>query len=80
MFFVYVLSSKKTKSLYKGQTEDLENRLKTHNAGKVKSTKAYIPWEIVYYEEFSTREEAVSREKMLKSGIGRQYLKEILNK
>lgn len=78
MFFVYVLSSQQSKSLYNGQTEDLYKRLKAHNAGKVKSTKAYIPWKIVYYEEFNSREEAVSREKYLKSGIGRQYLKEKL--
>ncbi|HRH56321.1 MAG TPA: GIY-YIG nuclease family protein [Chitinophagales bacterium] len=79
MFYVYVLKSQKTKSLYKGQTDNLENRLKEHNTGKVKSTKGFRPWEIIYYEEFPEREDAVSREKYLKSGIGRQFLKEIIN-
>jgi len=75
MYFIYVLKSQKTKSLYKGQTDNLEKRLKEHNNGKVKSTKAFLPWEIVYFEEFPNREDAVNREKYLKSGIGRQFLK-----
>ncbi len=78
MFYVYVLKSSKTTSLYKGQTSNLEIRLKEHNNGKVKSTKAFIPWEIVYSETFPDKESAVSREKYFKSGIGRQFLKEIL--
>ena len=78
MFYVYVLKSQQTKSLYKGQTENVINRLKEHNNGKVKSTKAYLPWEMVYIEEFESRDEAVKREKYLKSGIGRQFLKEKL--
>jgi putative endonuclease len=78
MFYVYVLKSQQTKSLYKGQTENVVNRLKEHNNGKVKSTKAYLPWEMVYIEEFESRDEAVKREKYLKSGIGRQFLKEKL--
>ena len=48
MYFAYVLKSQKTKSLYKGQTDNLEKRLKEHNNGKVKSTKAFTPWKIVY--------------------------------
>ena len=76
MYYVYVLISEKSSSLYKGQTDNLEKRLKEHNNGKVKYTKSYIPWEIIYYEVFTTREEAVNREKYLKSGIGRQFLKE----
>ena len=76
MYYIYVLKSQNTKSLYKGQTDNLKKRLREHNNGKVKSTKAFIPWEIIYYEEFLSREEAVNREKYLKSGIGRQFLKE----
>ena len=48
---------------YCGWTNDLENRLKTHNAGKgSKYTKARLPVELVYYEKFETKEEAMSRE------------------
>lgn len=48
---------------YCGWTNDLEKRIKTHNAGKgSKYTKTRLPVELVYYEEFSTKEEAMSRE------------------
>jgi len=61
--------------LYKGYTEDLLQRLKEHNSGKSKSTKGYKPWKIVYFEEFITQHEALSREKYFKTGSGREYLK-----
>ncbi len=80
MYYVYVLKSEKTNSLYKGQTENLEKRLKEHNNGKVKFTKAFISWEVIYYEVVTTREEAVSREKYLKSGVDRQFLNEIIER
>lgn len=48
---------------YCGWTNDIENRLKTHNAGRgSKYTKVRLPVELVYYEEFETKEEAMSRE------------------
>ena len=48
---------------YCGWTNDIENRLKTHNSGKgSKYTKVRLPVELVYYEEFETKEEAMSRE------------------
>ena len=74
-YFVYILKSKKDGRLYKGQTSNIEKRLKEHNSGKVKSTKGFIPWDIVYFEQFSSREEAVLREKYFKTGIGREFLK-----
>jgi putative endonuclease len=78
MYFVYVIESQKDFRLYKGFTEDLEKRLSEHNSGKTKSTKGFMPWKIVYYEKVNSRIEARSREKYFKSGIGRDYLKEIL--
>ncbi len=66
--------------MYKGLTRDLAMRLKSHNSGKVKSTKGHCPWEVVYYEEIATLEEARSREKYLKSGGGRNYLKRRLGR
>ena len=78
MYYVYVLYSKKYKRLYKGFTKDLESRLKQHNNRSVKSTKAYIPWEIVYLEEFKELDEAVKRERYFKTAAGRRFLKEKL--
>ncbi len=59
---------------YIGHCKNIPTRLKAHNYGKVKSTKAFKPWRLVYYEEFETRAEAIERERFLKSGIGRETL------
>ncbi len=78
MFYVYVLESAINKRHYTGQTFNIDKRLKEHNSFKVKSTKGLAPWKLVYFEEFETREEAVKREKYLKSGYGRIFLKKKL--
>ncbi|WP_442788024.1 GIY-YIG nuclease family protein [Flavobacterium sp. SUN052] len=77
---MYVLESEIDGRLYKGQTSNIENRLKEHNSGKTRSTKGFIPWKLVYFEKFITREEAVLREKYFKTGSGREFLKIYINK
>lgn len=79
MFFVYVIKSVNNGRLYKGFTTNIEKRLKEHNSGRTRSTSPYKPWILVYYEEVESREEARKREKYLKSGIGREYLKNKLD-
>ncbi len=79
-YYVYVLKSELNGILYIGFTSDLERRLKEHNSGKTKSLKPYLPYKIVYTEQFDTREKAVNREKYLKSGIGREFIKNTLKK
>ncbi|MCF6224243.1 MAG: GIY-YIG nuclease family protein [Flavobacteriaceae bacterium] len=54
---------------------NVKQRLKTHNLGRVKSTKAYIKWNLVHVEEFKTRIEARTREKYYKSAAGRRWRK-----
>lgn len=76
MFYVYFLVSKKNNDLYIGSTEDVANRLNRHNCGKVKSTKAYRPWELLGYEECSSRSEAVIKEKFFKTGQQKERLKQ----
>ena len=61
--------------MYIGHSNNIERRIKEHNSGKTKSTKAYIPWKLVHTEMHKTRKEAIAREKYLKSGIGRELLK-----
>ncbi len=75
MMFVYVLKSEKEGRLYVGMTISVEKRLKEHNAGKTKSTKGYRPWKVVHTEEYPDRTTARKREKYLKSGYGKQWLK-----
>ena len=77
MYFVYVIKSTVDGRLYKGLTSDLQKRIYEHNRGKTKTTKAFKPWELVYYEEFSTRDEAREREKYFKTGAGRRFLKSL---
>ncbi|MCA9373399.1 GIY-YIG nuclease family protein [Candidatus Woesebacteria bacterium] len=74
-FFTYVLVSSKDNMYYIGWTDDLEKRIKCHNLGEVKSTKDRKPLELVYYEACTSKENAIKREKQLKSGFGRAYLK-----
>jgi putative endonuclease len=78
MYYVYVLRSIPSGSLYKGHCSDLKRRLAEHNAGKTKSIKHLIPWEIAYFEQADSIEEAVAREKYFKSSAGRRYLKKLL--
>lgn len=62
MNYVYILRCADG-SLYTGWTNDLEKRVKTHNAGKgAKYTKTRLPVELVYYEEYEEKGEALSRE------------------
>lgn len=76
MFYVYVLQSETSKTHYYGHSIDLDNRLKRHNAGKVRSTKGRRPWKIVYSEPFDTKSEAYKRELFFKSIEGYRFLKE----
>lgn len=79
MFYTYVLQSLSHGTLYIGSSDDPEGRLKNeHNKGKVRYTKGRMPWVLVHKEIFSTRAEAMKREKFLKSGKGREYVKKLL--
>lgn len=79
MYYVYLLQSERTKKIYVGFTSDLKQRVKKHNAGKVQSTKAYIPYKLVYFEGFRSKKDALNREKKLKHhGQGIRRLKERL--
>jgi putative endonuclease len=75
MYYVYVLKSVIDQKLYVGHTNDLIHRIKEHNNGLVKSTKLRKPFKLIYYEASNFLEDAVRREKALKTGFGRAYLK-----
>lgn len=70
MFYVYILQSQKDKSYYTGITENLSERLKSHNWHTVKTTKSKTPYEIVWFCAFIDKNKAVDFEKYLKSGSG----------
>lgn len=75
MYYVYVLQSMKDGNLYVGYTSDLRERLKLHKAGRVESTKERRPLKLVYYEACTNQEDALHREKYLKTAYGKRYLK-----
>ena len=67
MNYTYIVRCK-DETLYCGWTNNLEKRLKDHNRGKgAKYTKPRLPVELVYYERFDTKEEAMSREYAIKN-------------
>lgn len=78
MWYVYVLQSKKDGDKYVGITNDLRRRFEMHNTGKVISTKDRRPFKIIYVEIYINQYDAAAREKFLKSGWGKGYLKRVL--
>ena len=72
-YCVYVLISEKDNSWYIGYTSDIEKRLSYHNSGKTITTNRKKPWNLLYYEVSFDKEDAIAREKYLKSGMGRRY-------
>lgn len=59
-------------------TTDLKRRFEEHNAGQNVSTKAYTPWQLVFYEAYNNEQDATRRERYLKTTQGRQALKRML--
>ncbi len=75
MYYVYVLLSQKDKKFYAGVTDNLRRRLKEHNAGSEPSTRSRLPFKLIYYEACIDKNDAIAREKFLKTGMGKKYLK-----
>ena len=62
---------------YIGYTTDLNRRLTEHNSGKSSYTSGKMPWKVVYYEIFSTKKEALKREKFLKKQRNRTFYEKL---
>ncbi len=81
MISTYVLYSPTYNKIYIGSTANLEARFKSHNELGTKGyTLKFRPWELLHYENFSTKAEAMQREKQLKSHVGRDYIWKIVRK
>lgn len=80
MFYTYVLKSLKDSKYYIGHTNNIENRLKRHNSGQVKSTRNRVPMQVIWSQKFDTRAKSVNKELYLKSlKGGNQFYKIIEN-
>jgi len=78
--YVYILKSLKDGKYYIGYTTNIEARLAFHNAGKQRSTKSRIPFELIHFETFDLKREALKREKQIKSYKGGEAFKKLINK
>jgi len=76
--YFYVLFCGKDQGIYIDFTKDLKKRLTLHSLGKVESIRFRLPISLIHYEYFVNVHDAKSRERFLKSGFGRQQLKQIL--
>ena len=75
-YFFYILQSESDGTYYTGHTQNLVTRLKQHNKGKSTYTSRHIPYKLIYSEVFSTRQEAMAREKEIKKrGNTKSFLK-----
>ena len=79
MYYTYVLKSKKDGKFYIGWSANLRDRLIRHQKGLVVATHNRRPLELMYYEACLFRDDAIKREKALKTGFGRKYLKNRLS-
>ncbi|MGB2809855.1 MAG: GIY-YIG nuclease family protein [Sedimentisphaerales bacterium] len=74
-FYTYVLMSQKDRKFYTGVTNNLKKRFEQHNDGFVFSTKYRLPVKLVYFEACLNKHDAYRREKYLKTGMGKRFLK-----
>ena len=72
---MYMLRSESDSGCYIGYSTDLKRRLSEHARGASLATKSRGPWKLIYYEAYTEREDAEGREKFLKSGAGRRFLR-----
>ena len=77
MYYVYAIKSEPRNYIYVGLANDPKRRIKQHNDGKERTTRPYKPFNLILLERFNSRLEARKREKYLKSGIGKEFLKKI---
>jgi putative endonuclease len=80
MIYTYILRSKKDGQFYTGSTNDLRKRFHYHENGKVTSTRGRGSFELIYYEACVHDSDARIREKYLKTGMGKRYLKNRLKR
>jgi putative endonuclease len=74
-YYTYVLLSLKDEKKYTGYTKNLSLRFEAHQNGKVQSTKHRRPLKLIYFEACLTKEDAIKREKYLKTHYGKMFIK-----
>ncbi len=77
-YYVYAIYNQNKNYIYVGLSDNLQRRMNQHNKGYNRTTKPYRPFKILMTEKFEDRKEAREREKYLKSGCGKEYLKKLI--
>ncbi len=78
--YVYILNSSKSDNYYVGHTTDsLDNRLQKHNSNHKGFTGKSNDWEVVYFEEFGSKDQAYAREREIKSWKSRKMIQRLIN-
>jgi putative endonuclease len=77
IYYIYAIKSVIKNYIYVGLTANTDRRIAEHNDRKEKTTRSYAPFRTILIEEFDTRIKARKREKYLKSGAGKEYLKSL---
>ncbi len=77
-YYTYILRSTYDGSLYIGYTHNLEERLWEHNTGSTRYTSRKRPWKLVYSEIFTTKQEAIRRERYLKNLKSKRFLEKLI--
>lgn len=77
-YYVYILRKTFRKFIYVGYSENIKTRIIAHNSGKVKSTKPYMPLELIHYEAYRNKKDAKRREMYLKTSKGKTTLRTML--
>ena len=78
MWYIYIIYSEKLDRYYVGYTDNLSWRLERHNLGWGRFTKGGIPWELIYFEKYQTKQEALKREREIKSKKSRKYIENLI--
>lgn len=79
MYYVYVLENQTNQGWYVGYSADLKKRITEHNSDRGgQTTRRNKNWKLIYYEAYLNKNDAVGREKFLKSGSGWKFLKKQL--
>ncbi len=79
-YYTYVLLSLKDRKFYTGYTKDILNRVYEHKQGYCRSTQDRLPIRLIYYEACLNQRDALARERYLKSGMGKRYIRNRIKK
>ncbi len=78
MYHLYIIYSPRFDRYYVGYTGNISTRLDKHNMGSTKSTRPYIPWELVYSEAYQSKTDAIKREREIKNKKSKKYIKSLI--